>query len=263
MRDMSESRAEEIRAGHINPAEIITKLRNGPGKWGEALESLGTGLNLHAKYLASDRENFGEIRENLNKRPGILIANHPSPFDLCLIMPALRRSDTLLMLQQKNFAFLKNVLGEQYVVPATSDRSELIEITGKIVRHIASGGLFIILPSAGEELKTNELHFKSGFRHIVSRIDPSNMVYVFDIDPTIGQTLTSQILGAPNGPEDKPLQIAPGVHVRPLKDPLEIKVNEYCTDASEWQSIISAARGSSGAAQNELLTKHFLEKSAF
>jgi len=242
---------------------FVRNLQGGPAAWGPAFKNLGEQLNFQPEYIQSPSERFGSLRENLNTRAGILISNHPSALDMCFIFPALQRSDLLVMVQEKRFEFLATALGPQHVVQASSDPKKLSEITDRILNHIKAGGLFVIFPSGGEEAKTNELHFRSGFRHLVSKLDPGNMVYSFYIDPAAGKKVTSEVIGPPRGTTDKAMLIAPNLHVRPLREPLTVKVNENCSNVGEWQEIIAHSIQQTSPGKNNLLARHFLEKVAF
>lgn len=242
---------------------LIRDLRGGPAAWGSAFKDLGRRLNFQPDYIQSSSESFRDLRENLNTRAGILISNHPSALDMCFIFPALQRSDLLLMVQEKRFEFLATALGPEHVVQASSDPKELPGITDRILNHIKTGGLFVIFPSGGEEVQTNELHFRSGFRHLVSKLDPDNMVYSFFIDPAAGKRVTNEVIGPPRGATDRATLIAPNLHVRPLRERLTVKVNETCSNVSEWQEIIANSTQHASPEKNNLLAKHFLEKTAF
>ena len=246
----------------LNPLQVLTALQSGPGRWGEGLGALARGLNVNTTFIQGGSEHFQEMRENLNTKPGIAIANHPTPFDSCFVFQALNRNDILLVLAAEWSAYASQIMGQKHILAAPHDEEAMEKGNQRVTEHISAGGLLVMFPSAYMEKSASQLRFKSGFRHFVSKIAPDNMVYAFNIDPDVAPTLRTHILGKAE-PADKVIQVALGVSLRPMPQPTEIKVNESYSTAAEWQKIISDSTALPSDQQNELLAKHFLEKTAF
>lgn len=238
---------------------LLEKLKSGgPIVWGEVSSKLTEYLNIEIDYYKTTEEK----RSRLNSEPGIVIANHPSSIDPCFIFPAIKRADVLVMMQRKRFPFLEKFLGTENILPAPAGAKEFKETLVKIKEHIASGGLFILFPSGGKEMATDEFHFQSGFAEILSEMKPEDMVYSFYIDPKVGAKITSDLVGPPRNSEDAPLLIAPELHVRPATEHLTVPVREEYSTAKEWQEIVSNEENGRAARiqRNDLFTQHYLEQ---
>jgi len=248
--------------GQLDIGRVLSDLRAGPQRWPEALSSFSTALNIYPEFAQDTPEDLRVMREALNARPGIAIANHPSPFDPCFIFQVINRSDVLFMLAEEWSEYVANIVGKQYILPASRDKAELENANERVRTHVATGGLFVMFPGAYMERQISELHFKSGFRHFLSKIAPENMVYAFNIDTPAGVAIRTGILNPPNDSGAKRVQIIPGVALAAMPGPTHIRIKEYCSDASEWQNIVAGSDNLESEEQNALLAKHFLEKTS-
>jgi 1-acyl-sn-glycerol-3-phosphate acyltransferase len=232
----------------------------GPGVWSELSTSLLNTLNIKPDYVKADTSSFLETRKHLDTEPGILIANHPSAIDLFLVLSQMKRKDLLVMLQRKRFPFFETVLGKDNIVCAPKGKEEMDNIIKRVKQHIDSGGLFIIFPSGGAEIATGELGFKSGFRLLLSEVDPGAMIYSFYIDPEMGDKIQKDLIGPPVNADDKPLLLAPELHIRPSSEPLIVKIDESYSTAAEWQEVAAKSQMFTKQEQNDALLKIFSDK---
>lgn len=248
-----------------NPLVVpfIEEIKKGPARWGCVFMDIMNILNFEPEYVQESFETSKDLREKLNTRAGILIANHPSSLDVGFIFAALLRPDILIMMQRKRFAFFEKVFGPEHVVAAPSGEEELAEVLRRAEDHIARGGLFIIFPSGGEEIRTGKLRFKSGFRLLLSRMLPEVMVYMMYIDRNAARIIMDESVGPPRRSDDTAILISPRLHMRPLKDRLKVKVNERYSEAREWQEVLGHASEKSSYEQNDLLMEYFLQRVAF
>jgi len=234
--------------------------KEGVKAWGEVFPEIAEHLNIGINYDQSEEDSFSEKRGHLNSKPGILIANHPSIIDPCFILPAIKRSDVLVMTQGKRFSFLKELLGAKNILRAPTGPKEFKEALVRIREHITSGGLFVLFPSGGKEMKDGVLSFQSGFAEILSNMNPKDMVYSFYIDPDVGREINSNLVGPPRDSKDTTFLIAPELHVRPATERVNLVVKEAYSTAQEWQEVFKGEENTSRVHRNSLLTEHYLEK---
>lgn len=248
-----------------NPLALpfIDEIKKGPERWGSVFMDIMNMLNFEPKYIQEDFETFKELRRKLNSQSSVLIANHPSSLDVGFVFAALSRPDILIMMQKKRFAFFETVFSAEHVIAAPSGEEELAEVLKRAEDHIARGGLFIIFPSGGEEMRTGKLRFKSGFRLLLSRMLPEVMVYMMYIDRNAARIIMDESVGPPRGKDDTAILISPQLHMRPLKDNLKVKINEGYSEAKEWQGLLKNASEKDVYGQNNLLMEHFLKKASF
>jgi len=239
----------------------LDRFKEGSTAWSKIFSEILRELNITLDFAQKDQEGFSALRKRLNAEAGVVIANHPSTLDVLFVLSILERPDVLVMLQRKRFPFFEETFGTDYVIRSPKGEQELSKALRRIKKHIHDGGLAVIFPSGGEEMATGELSFKSGFTRLLPELQPEHMVYSFDIDAHTGKMINDDLIGPPRHDEmKKPFVLAPQLHVRPSKMGIEVSINESYSHVSEWQTLLDENIDLSPIGQNNLLTRHFLEK---
>lgn len=211
-------------------------------------------LNIKTEFKSQDDEGFEEGRLRLNLEPGLIISNHPSTIDAPLILQLIKRSDLKIVVKELFYEkSATSPLFQDKLIPARKDPKGALETVNTISDHITQGGVVLIFPTGGREIDVHKHNFYSGFRHIVSKIDPQNMVYTFNI----------------NLEDSKHLLVKDHLHLnttatvlsgRPIPfsrfdKPSEVSVSEKYTNAGEWQSLISEKMPNRD--KNRVLSDHY------
>lgn len=218
-----------------------------------AAEYVFKGLNVEPVYLQKDNPEFGKLREDLNTRAGVIISNHPCNLDTFAILSGLERKDIKIMAQESVAPALKKSFGEDMIVSSSSNPSELRAILKKITDFISNGGLFLIYPTGGEEKETGEIKFRSFFGSLVKRINPDVMVYCFFLNEEDSHNINRQLgrkAGLASG-----IVLSEYANLNYLKETANLRIEEECTRASEWQKLLGGKRKD----ENARLTDHYLD----
>jgi hypothetical protein len=182
-------------------------------------------------FVKSESENFQKNREQLMEQAGLLIANHPGGLDNVFIIKMLEdrikhKGDVKILVSGANYEATAGLFPENNILNADDPRHMLEEIPG----HIKKGGLFIIYPTGGGK------KFHSGFRAILSRIEPETMIYTLNFNDIQAANVNMRLSAAQPG------------------DPASVEVDEYFTTASEW---IESVKDVPKKEQNQALTQHY------
>jgi hypothetical protein len=212
-------------------------------------------VNVRPEFTKEGTSEFKAWRERLNTDGGIMISNHPGILDVPLLMQALNRSDLKIVVNERFYNDTKEMPVHDLFIHA--QKSGLSEVRGalrEMDEHIRNGGLLLIFPTGRVTTDDVKVEFASGLRHLISRLDDKDLVYSFHIDRetqskagntlTLNSSILSDFIGFPelanNGNDEM----------------RHIKIDEACSDASEWKSII---QGSTKKDANKALTDHYLE----
>lgn len=209
-------------------------------------------LNIDIEARAKEYSNFIAMRDNLENEPGVIISNHPSSLDIFVVLSNIRRDDLLIMVQKKRLAFFKQAIGSQKVIAAPSGTQEMDDFLELTQGHITKGGVFLLFPSGGAEITTNEFAFRSGFKLLLPRLKPMDMVYSFYIEPEAGRKITTDIIGPPKLGEGDVSLVAPKIHARPAQDKLIVPVDEKYSQAESWQELVLSDK------DNSIVTERYL-----
>jgi hypothetical protein len=142
-------------------------------------------------------ETTAENRQRLYTKPGIIYANHPSMFDVHLVLAALKdgsrniRKDFTVLVEDEDRESVSNMtlyeelvydFGEEHFLPARAYGAT--KIFTEAQKRIEAGGVFIIFPSYKSERQTDRkvLKFQNGLVYLLGRIPPKSMVYSFGIN---------------------------------------------------------------------------------
>lgn len=200
-------------------------------------------LNITPKFVKSADAEFNHSRELLTTKPGLVIANHPSgDIDSISVLSQIKRRDLKIVAHRKRMGEFASFCPDLFL-PAVKSPHGLLQVLRAVNEHIERGGLALIFPTRGQKRKDKANRgFQSGFRSIVQRLRPDDMIYSFYINPSDASEALSQM---PEGTLQR------------LDQPQEIKIEEAYSESAEWQAIINS---STKDAVNEKLTKHFLKK---
>ncbi|MBX4186682.1 MAG: 1-acyl-sn-glycerol-3-phosphate acyltransferase [Candidatus Doudnabacteria bacterium] len=191
--------------------------------------------NVTPVFVKESSPEFGKMREQLNTRSGIAIANHPSNLDVPLVGVAVERTDFKIVSGRKGAPLLAEAIGNDHVI--SLDRRTPLALKKsfeEIFQQIDNGGLVIMYPTGGQRKHKPNQHneyFQSGIRFILKNIKSESMVYSFYIDPT---------------------------NIDNLGENESVKIDENITDAAEWQEIID--KNSKNPEQLKVLTENYLTK---
>jgi hypothetical protein len=269
--------------------KIITdKFRRNIEKFGLACSArtMLDSVNAKLHFEKEGDESCSEIRHKLNNEAGVVIANHPGNFDLLCILAAIERKDLKFMVSADAQEAWSRLFGEKLVVPslhmyATREEAEEAKkgnrgeklshdeiikrqriaqdnlvIVRSILDHIKNGGLFIYFPTGGDDSRHMErFKFENLFRLLVGKMKPTDMVYSFNIlNPEKRRTKMDQVLrtaGLFSGAGK-----SGNINISRLTEPISINVDENCSKATEWKSLLSGNKDK----DNEALTEHYLGK---
>lgn len=223
----------------------------------KAVERLPRQLNVEFDYLQHSygEDYFEGIRKRLNTEPGVIIANHPESLDVVSVMNMIERPDILAMVSPSGYKYLAPIFGKRYFLETTDNPTVLREQFRQIDAHIQSGGLFMLLPTGGDERRGSFL-FRDGFRLLVEKIlRPSDMVYVAWTEPEDLAALRNERVSRTIGALSE-FVIGGNTNLNSLKERKRIRVDEQYSKASEWQDAIKGQ--TSRIVKNKILTDHFL-----
>jgi len=204
---------------------------------GEAFKRVLDKLRIEPDFLQQNSPDFISMREKLNVEPGLLIVNHPTNLDLLILFQMFSRSDVLLMAQPARKEFLESFFGNGLIIPAPVSSEDEKRCVDVIVEHISRGGLFLLSPVGGQVLKDGSVSFKNGLSSLVGEINDKSMIYSTYINSEDGKRINSEVIGPPKEGEDNVELVAPGLHVRPAIEPIEIRINEAYSQAIEWKKV--------------------------
>lgn len=201
-------------------------------------EELLEKLNIKTRIESQNEPDFEDGRKRLNLEPGLIISNHPSTIDAPLILQLIKRSDLKIVV--KELFYEKSVtspLFQDKLIPARKDPKGAVETVSAISEHISQGGVVLIFPTGGREIDVHKQNFYSGFRHVVSRLDPQDMIYTFDINLEESEHLS--IKDHLNLNTSAAVLSGRPVPFSRFNKPSEVSVSEKYTNAKEWQALIS------------------------
>ena len=206
--------------------------------------------NIAPEYAQERAGNALQMRQKLNTEAGIIISNHPGYMDVPAILNCITRDDIKIIVDEKGYVELRNIIGEKYLLPAVHG-PELRAVLNAVESHINSGGLFLIFPTGG-----GSDEFQSGFVSILSRMSPDKMVYAFHVDPKAISEIESLSHGRQIGIASATF-VHPSTNINKLRRTKLFQVNECYTQAKEWQNL--SASGVKRRDKSALLTKHYRE----
>lgn len=207
-------------------------------------------LDLNPSFLQENNPELNTMRSNLNSESGIIISNHPGWADTALILSVIKRDDVKIMMNKNYFNLLPTEVADKYFFPNEKDPSKSIGIFKRIQDHIKSGGVLLIYPSGGNEDK-NGTSFKDGFRVILRGLEPTQMVYCFNIN---NEDTKKASKGHHSRIGFASEILLPVLNYKKSKNPQTIRVDEAYTQAGDWQE---ASEGFSKEDINVTLTKKY------
>lgn len=211
--------------------------------------------NVRPEFVKESDPRFAEWRRRLNEERGIMISNHPSIIDAPLLASALSRPDVKIVVNKKFYEQTEGMPIHELFIPALQDTvSEVKSVMKQMEEHIKSGGLVWIFPTGAVAKGDAEAEFASGLRHLISRLDDTDMVYSFHIDtqslPRSTNTLTV------NSGLIADFLTLPELNPNSYRDTAFARIDESCTNAKEWKnSMVGAGKPE----RNKALTQHYLE----
>ncbi|HMP67618.1 MAG TPA: 1-acyl-sn-glycerol-3-phosphate acyltransferase [Candidatus Paceibacterota bacterium] len=211
-------------------------------------------FQINIDLLAEKRESFVSDREKLNTEPGLVIANHPSAIDASVILENIRRKDLKIIMKQEMVDFAQKFphLKDNFL-PASKDPKVAVQTMKLAIEHIDNGGLVMIFPTAGKDRNGNNAEFRSGFRFLLSKMRPTDMVYAFNIDIKDNTHIESRL----NTNMNFITTVLSGVTVpfSGFDDVTNISLDEKYTSAEDWQKVCEP-NISSKAKNSNLTTKY-------
>lgn len=214
-------------------------------------------VGVRPVYLAENSPDFAESREKLKRASGLVIANHPGGTDIQAVLSALERKDVYFMAAAKNVERMKDVIGEEHLLPAAKDLGQLRGVMRRIEEIFAKGGLVFLFPTGGADFNGGPFEFKSGFAYILGLLKPEQMVYAFYISP---EDTKKAFSGTPSGPRLGSAMLAGKMGLRAAKEKWPtVRIDERYTTADVWQRSFPSVAGSSTTTKNERLARQFLE----
>lgn len=199
--------------------------------------------NIVPKYTQENSVEFSNMRRSLTERPGVFIANHPSGYiDIPVTLTMVDRDDVLIYAQDRVRSGLVRGLAEKYgdgvgqVVAEkllSNDPSLAKSNFQTALRHVESGGLIVLYPTAGREGHTLPLvTFRPGFRLLLRLLKPETMVYAAHFNVSHARSpgvlagrATAMVL-------PKPLQEV-------VRKPIVVTVDEQLTTVADWSSSLN------------------------
>ncbi len=192
------------------------------------------------RFVEPEFETTPEQRKRLRTEGGVAFANHPSQFDLDLLLRALQDDERKV---RDDFIVLRNPNDNEYKRDVSIFGSEHFRVTdGKDARpvfdevadRIKAGALFIIFPSYRSERQGDRLglQFENGLAYIISALPPDKMVYSFGINRA--EVQDSRLLGQK-----------------------KVRISEHCFNAGDWQESFRDHNRNSLSEKSSLLLKVF------
>lgn len=227
----------------------------------DSLEKYLEMLNIDLVYESEqDDPEIEEMRRKLNTEAGVVICNHPGYLDGPAIMHLIKRKDVKILVN--DFKMFSEALGTENFIMAAKSPAELAKNLKEIKKHIETGGLLLIFPTAGSDSVDNSrehrpLEFKSGFRYLVDKVlNPEDMVYSFnvnsdDVSRVINEQNPIGRIGAVAS------NVAVDVDVNKFRERMPIRVKEDYSTAEEWKRVVAE---SNREEVNQKLSEHYLEK---
>jgi len=240
---------------------IVMPERHGEYNLKSFSEKLLQKIGIEGEYLKSGEPEFSEIRNKLNKEPGLIISNHPGYFDMLLVLSSITRDDLKIVVAEKFYQGLSKKFGIEKFIKSTD--SSIVE---KSCNHVHDGGAVLIFPTGGADTVTKNHHrddlpFRSGFRRILEKINPDSMIYSFYINPEDSLVLLQKYS---DNKTIRRFQLAGHALIPEKLQPIKsssastIKVNEEYSKAGDWQNSCDSVQGSVG--KNRALSKFYLNK---
>ena len=233
--------------------------QQGWGAMPDFLDNYFRSLNIQPSFIQEKNPDYLQMRNRLKTASGLVISNHPGYFDFPIIVASLGgRKDVKIFVAEKIHEEYSGLLGQEYFLKATKDPTENKKIFRKAQEHLAAGGIILIFPTGTDEHLSNThredtVLFQTGFGFLVKHfLKPPDMIYSFHVDENdIASIIDEKIRRGWGAASDT---IFPGmVNPNQFKETKIIKVNEVCTNASEWQELIQR----DSLETNRQLTAHF------
>jgi hypothetical protein len=198
-------------------------------------------LNISPTYApaVSESASTAEMRRRLAKEPGVLIANHPGGIDVVPIVNAIGRNDVLMWVSPSVFRTLGPIFGDTHFMEITRRTGPLRRQLERVDAHIRNGGLFVVFPTGEEEKRKHSYVFQSGFRRVLSRLRPTDIVYASHVEPADIESMRPE-LPRVAGVFWEVLGM-PFMNANARKQPLPVRVTETCLPASRWHDVLSGA----------------------
>ncbi|MCL5010762.1 MAG: 1-acyl-sn-glycerol-3-phosphate acyltransferase [Patescibacteria group bacterium] len=226
---------------------------------------------VNARYPDSSPFN----RDKLNKKPGIVISNHPGFCDVFCVLGAVSRSDALVMASSEAIKYLKTIfrrgfenkqtingfLSEHFIATSAWERDKRMkaEKTRRDIRtiksHIDRGGVFVVFPSGGpaeEQTGNSKVNFKPVFRLALQEISPESMIYCFNVSPQDISDIQKR-----KRRFSRAIGLDFSDFLRALTPEARVIIKEKYTEANEWLEALKT--GDSHREQDSILTKHYWE----
>src|SRR6185295_477576 len=147
--------------------------------------------------------------------PGVIICNHPSWGETPAILSVVNRENLKIMVAKKLYDNLPVEVVDKYFFPNNNDPLKSFGVFKRIQDHISQGGVLLIYPSGGNEVK-NGADFRGGFRVILQKfLKPDQMVYCFNVNSEDAASLNSRKPGIGLASE---LFIHPAVNINRARD---------------------------------------------
>jgi len=218
-------------------------------------------LKAQVDYIHESAASFWSDRAKLQTKPGLIISNHPGYVEIPAILQTIERRDLKIMVNQVLYEEFSREFGRQYFIPNVKTRPELIKNIKTIIEHIQQGGAFMIFPDGGHKsIRPGQPpQFMGGFRALLNRLRPDDMIYSFFINPeqsegfrrSLSQDFSGLVLAKIS--QDK-------FDINDHKEVRRFAVDENYSEASEWQSLLKSKNSNNSQGDNALLTENYYRK---
>ncbi|MCL5666883.1 MAG: hypothetical protein M1383_03875 [Patescibacteria group bacterium] len=219
------------------------------------------GINIRNEAVGG--KELGDLRGRLNNDPGLIIANHPgpSPIDVVAVTAQIERKDVKVVLSSNAFEIFSHAIDPKILFPLPKDKrgappSFYKNYFGEILDYIKAGHAVALFPTGGAERKKEKFLFQRGFRSIVKRLRPDDMIYSFylfgpdlpELREQQGRIKASLALQSVFNSE---------LRLDPQKRRHDLVLKECYSTAKDWQGLIAGGKPED---EMSLLTKHYLEQ---
>jgi len=210
-------------------------------------------MDAKINYKHEADPEFTDDRAKLKSEPGVIICNHPGYVEIPAILQTLGRDDVKIMITKTLYESFCENFGAKYFISNDDSRENLAENFKQITAHIQAGGVFLIFPTGGRA-ESEDADFKAGFRFLLKRLAPTDMIYSFHVDEEQSKTLREHRV--------KPLiSLLTDKLTNSLRSEAEPKftvdIDERYSQAGRWQELIKSVPN--GAA-DKLLSQKFRQQ---
>jgi hypothetical protein len=123
----------------------------------ERAERYFEAMNIKPEYISYDGKTLEDLNYRLNTEGGIAISNHPGYVDIPAIINCLNREDIMIMIGEKYYPEMQNLIGDKYIIPASTDSKKLFSIITKICDTLNKKNILIVKNTNWDLSLNNEI----------------------------------------------------------------------------------------------------------